>query len=147
MRCCATSSLMAATAEARRLGSLLDRPRERVRREVAQPGRRDEVARDRLGVRDRRAVEAGADRGDLAPERRERALEALQAAAIRGRMGRVRPDEGAGDRRRRSGRARGTSYQRCGFASVPWTPRTSAIVTTLRLLLGDEFSSLVMNAS
>ena len=28
----------------------------------------------------------------------------------------------------------GTSYQRCGFASAPWTPRTSAIVTTMRLV-------------
>jgi hypothetical protein len=43
--------------------------------------------------------------------------------------------------------SRGTSYQRCGFAPVPCTPSTSAIVTTLRLLFGDEFSSLVMNAS
>jgi len=43
--------------------------------------------------------------------------------------------------------SRGTSYQRCGLASLPWTPRTSAIVTTIRLLLGDAFSSLVMNAS
>jgi hypothetical protein len=26
----------------------------------------------------------------------------------------------------------GTSYQRCGFASEPWTPSTSAIVITSR---------------
>ena len=130
-----------------RLGSLLERPRERVRREVPQPGRRDEVAGDRLGVRDRGAVEAGVDRRDLAPQRRERALEAVEAAAVRDRVRRIRPGEGGGDRRGDAVEPSERRTRGAGSRPSPWTPRTSAIVTTTRSLLGAAFSSLVMKAS
>ncbi len=84
-----------------RLGSLLDRPRERVRREVAQPRCGDEVARHRLRVRDGRPVEARANRRDLAPEPLERAVEAGDTAAVGGCVTRVcaleRGADGTGD--------------------------------------------------
>ena len=81
-----------------RLGSFLERPRERVGREVVQPGRGDEVAGNGLGVRDGCAVETRTDGRDLAPERPERALEAVEAAAVRYRVGRIGVGKCAGDR-------------------------------------------------
>ena len=112
-----------------------------------KPCRVEQVAGDGLGVGDGRAAERRADARDLAPERAEARVEAREARAVRAPR--------APGRRVRAALAiapailpsAGTSYQRCGFASRPCTPRTSAIVSTDRFEFGEAFSSFVMNAS
>ncbi len=147
MRWSETSVFMAATAEADgSVPSSIGRVNESGAR-LRRPGRSDEVARHRLGVRDRRAAEAA---------RECVATSCLSGASERSKRWRPRRYATAWDGSARAKAAaiavatrssRGTSYQRCGFASLPWTPRTSAIVTTTRFLLGAAFSSLVMKAS
>ena len=93
---------------------------------------RQQVAGDRLGVRDGRAAGSGADRAR--PRRAAGRGWRRSGGARRGRRRREpgRPAPGAAAIAAATWARRGTSYQRCGLASAPWTPRASAIVTTIR---------------